>query len=170
MGMLGKSDKTKDGYNTGAFYINRFLTAYQYPPLEQLTDEAVRDYHLKNMLEGIGHYISSTNFSKERGSGYVGPSAKLTYFKAAKEVLKSKFPNHELWSSPLDSWWTGPNGMLKQFEKAADRHKQQDDNLIEERKSEPLYREIPEEENGMIRSKLGLDIVVDAKSNRRVAS
>ena len=101
-GALGKSNKTVQGYSTGEKYINRFLFNYNYPPLSNLTNEAVEGEHLLNFIENVGMFIATTNFDKD-GGGLVGASAKITYFKAAKEVFKYTFPSHELWRD--EEWW-----------------------------------------------------------------
>ena len=105
-------------------------------------------------------FIATTNFDKD-GGGLVGASAKITYFKAAKEVFKYTFPSHELWRD--EEWWGQKNGVFKRFEKAIERHKIEDPEISEGRKSEPLYRDV-KSSSAAIRAVYSGDIIVDAKS------
>ena len=161
--MLGKSDSTIKGYRTGELYINRFLAEYGYPSLIDLTEESVEGDHLINFIENVGNYIACTNFDKKDGGGeLVGASAKTTYFKAVKEVFRNKFPNHELWRDS-DDWWGKQGGVWKRFEKARDRHKIEDPDVTEGRKSEPLYRDVNASSKA-VRAVYSGDTIVDAKS------
>jgi len=145
-----------EGYQTGLTYTNKYLELYDYPPFDELSFEAVENEFLQELLGSIGTYVAGTNFVK-RGGGYVAESAKLTYFKAIKEIFKHKFPTHSAWNDK--QWWTD---MRKDFETHAKRHHIEDTDITVIRKSEPLYRDLDDDATAL-RAKYSNATQIDCK-------
>ncbi len=162
---MGQSEKTASGYGTAKGYITRYLVEER--PLgddnvqrfDDITMEHIEGEHLKIFFYGFCYWLATTAFFTSQKT-YLSTSNKETYFKNAKMALKEKFPDHELFGAQYVEWFTE---IKAKFVKECNRSRSEDADIAEERKSEPLYRDLSTSLRAVRAKYLGL-YHVDAKS------
>ena len=130
-----KAEKTAEGYSGGLLYINKFLNEKKFPQFCDLTEEHVEGDHMANFLDNIFHWFATTSFKIP--SGWLANSSKETRFKQIKQVFKEKFSRHELMHN--EDYWVDTK---KWFDKKIKNHRMNDTEVVELRKSVPLYRDL----------------------------
>ena len=156
-GRIGRSDKTADGYKTADVYLAKFLEVKGKPQLKDLSEEEVEGEHLEVLLEDLCYWFAHTNFTAGN-TGSIVTKSKKGYLDKMKGIIQGKFKKHELFKN--ESWW---NDLRSSFQKECDRTRILDENTTEERKSEPLYRDLKDDKS-LLRAKY-LDLsIVDARS------
>ncbi|KAL7494080.1 hypothetical protein ACHAWT_003130 [Skeletonema menzelii] len=140
---MGLADKTVDGDGTSIKYLNIYLSKFDQWPgvnsIDDITDEHVEGECLKNFFLNFVYWVGTTAMEKDRGTGYLENSAKLTYYKSVKRVLINKFPDN-IFSTNASNDWHASKRIY--FEKLCKRSKIQNEEEKVERKSEPLYRDL----------------------------
>lgn len=162
---MGQSEKTAAGNATAKGYINRYLV--EESPLgdetvgtfDDITMEHIEGEHLKNFFYGFCYWLATTAFFTSHKT-YLSTSNKETYFKRAKMALKEKFPDHDLFGLQHVEWFAE---LKAKFMKECNRSRSEDAEIAEERKSEPLYRDLSTELTAVRAKYLGLNRV-DAKT------
>lgn len=141
---LGVADNTKIGRETARTYINNYLITRKpfgdddIKSLDDLTDLHVEGEHLQNLVHGFYYWLASTPFWT-RQKTHLSTKNKEAYFKSAKQVFKLKFPHHDLFQAHNKEWH---EEMTTKFTKECNRSRILDTDVIEVRKSEPLYRDV----------------------------
>lgn len=169
---MGRSLKAQEARDTAKVWMNKYLssgsdlstqeyTNTSYPHnLNELTFEYLEGDRMPIFLNAFGLWLSANKF-KTRIKTWLAPTVKVDYFKNAKEVLKDMFPEHTLFlAGRTDDWFIE---LKKKMEKQCNRTKSEDPEQTEERKSEPLYRDVSTDRT-VTRAKYLNDTPVDAKS------
>jgi hypothetical protein len=85
------------------------------PPLDDLTPVHVEADNLKMLIRDVAVYLAITKIPdrhSKKVEKYIGHQTKDQYLTKIKEMLRGKFPQHELWpSEPI--WFKGSNSSLK---------------------------------------------------------
>ncbi len=158
---LGVAENTAKERRTGISYINKFLDEGRPFGDDNITSfEAITPEHLEedNMMRFLQHFYGwladSAFFTRQ--NTWLSTENKIAYRKYAKNAIKEKFPNHPIFQNVWVEWH---KEMETKFRKQCDRSRQDDDNINETRKSEPLYRDVSNRDIfTAIRAKyLGLD-------------
>lgn len=155
---FGRSKKTLENYDGAIGFIDKYLAEKNFPPFKDLEDEHVEADHLENLIENIGWWFAETRFRTNQNT-WLGKSSKHERFKQMKECFKLKFKDHELFEGN-QSWFAD---LLGRFDKTCDRLWIQDPNISEERKSEPLYRDLDQNRSAIRAKYMGFEDV-DAKT------
>ena len=145
---MGISENREKNLRTAKSWLEKYLvsasnddqihTNTNYPSsLQLITEEHVEEDHLALFIEAAGWWLSSNSFWTRQNT-WLCKRAKTEFFKSWKEILKKMFPRHPAFMGSQD-WWTEIN---KRFTKHCDRARQEDPAIAEERKSEPLYRDL----------------------------
>jgi hypothetical protein len=153
--LLGRSDSQKKAYETAMVYMNRYaVTEKLYPKLINMTKEHVEGDCMEEYLEDFALWLAREQIVT-RQKTFLSTDSKAISFGLVKELLRLKFKEHDLWKRDESSWWTK---MRSDFKREAERARMNDDGIAEERKSEPLYRDVSS--SGIIRAKYtGLEAV-----------
>ena len=155
-----KSQKTAIGYRGAIVYINKWLALKDFPQFCDLTDEHVQEDHLSNFLDNIYHWFATTSFPNP--TGYMANTSKDTKFSQIKQVFKNSFPTHSLWKN--EEYWKETK---KWYEMKCKNSRMNDPEVVEIRKSVPLYRDLSGR-NTSVRAKFmcegSFKTVVDAKT------
>jgi hypothetical protein len=116
--------------------------------------------NLLDLIEDLaGWFASEQIFTKQKT--WLQTDSKAVSLGLMKELFCHKFSDHELWKKEESSWWTD---LRRNFKRACERSRMNDDNVANERKTEPLYRDIStKHHSGLLRAKYhGLE-PVDAR-------
>ena len=153
--LLGRSDSQKKAYETAMVYMNRYaVTEKLYPKLINMTKEHVEGDCMEEYLEDFALWLAREQIVT-RQKTFLSTDSKAISFGLVKELLRLKFKEHDLRKRDESSWWTK---MRSDFKREAERARMNDDGIAEERKSEPLYRDVSS--SGIIRAKYtGLEAV-----------
>jgi len=147
---MGQSGNRGKNIVTAKLWLNRYLlngneanevfTNTNYPNLlSDLTEEHVEGDNVGILLEAAGVWLATNEFSTRQGAALLA-TCKKEYFKNWVVVLRDQFPSHALLlRSTVNDWFPE---MLKRFEKHCARSRQDNLAISEDRKSEPLYRNI----------------------------
>mmetsp|Transcript_28955 Transcript_28955/g.61177 ORF Transcript_28955/g.61177 Transcript_28955/m.61177 type:complete len:158 (+) Transcript_28955:468-941(+) len=109
--------KTQEGHDTATKWMNKYLASNEnmlegnleynrnYPQsLDELTYSFMEGERLEIFLGAFGLWLSANKF-RTRQNTWLDVTCKEAYFKAAKEVLKTKFPQHHLFQAGQSSEW-----------------------------------------------------------------
>ena len=159
---LGLSGNSTNNRNTGLTWINRYLREEapfgddDIVTFSQITTAHVEGDNLQKFIHGFYSWLANNAFRTNQNT-WLSTDNKIQYQKYAKQVIKAQFDNHPLFSALNNEWH---EEMVKKFKAACDRSRQNDDNINEVRKSEPLYRDTSERDStAAIRAKfLGLNV------------
>jgi hypothetical protein len=147
---MGQSGNRGKNIVTAKLWLNRYLlngneanevfTNTNYPNLlSDFTEEHVEGDNVGILLEAAGVWLATNEFSTRQGAALLA-TCKKEYFKNWVVVLRDQFPSHALLlRSTVNDWFPE---MLKRFEKHCARSRQDNLAISEDRKSEPLYRNI----------------------------
>jgi len=111
-------------------------------------------------FECIGLWLATGNFPTRQNT-FLTVDVKVEYFKLIKEVLKETFSSHYLFQPNHPNEWY--EDLMNRFKKECKRSRCEDPTVFDVRKSEPLYRDLGEDDSGVRAKYLGLH-PVDAKS------
>jgi hypothetical protein len=147
---MGVSDNRDKNIVTARNWLNRYLmsdsesealyTNNNYPKLlSSFTDEHVEGDHLTMLLEAAGVWLASNAF-RTRQNSWLEKGCKKEFFKNWVIVLTGMFPHHPSFKCTND-WFPD---ILKRFMKHCVRSRLDDPAIADERKSEPLYRNVSE--------------------------
>ena len=141
---LGLADNTVQTRNTGLFYINKFLSEMKpfgddgIGSFTQVTPEHVEGDNLEKFMNGFYCWLAKTAFRTKLNT-WLSTDKKMQYQKYAKQVIRERFPDHHLFSDRCIEWH---NDIVKAFKRQCDRSRQLDENINEERKSQPLHPDV----------------------------
>ena len=107
--------------------------------LDEMTEEHLEEEHLILFLNSVGLWLASNQFMT-RLHDWLGVKTKMEYYDGMKFVLKEKFPRHTYFHPTLLTEWAAD--LRKKFKTHATRSRMEDDGVVTERKSEPLYRDL----------------------------
>jgi hypothetical protein len=112
---------------------------------------------LEDYLQDYGGWFARERILTKQKT-FLATDSKVISFGLAKDILRHKFKEHDLWKRDETGWWTE---MCSDFKKESDRMRMNDDNIAQERKSEPLYRDVSSSgQSKFVRAKYaGLDVV-----------
>ena len=172
---LGVGPSRKKSYLAGRYWIDCWLGSslgpdYVHPnlhwptSLDALTLTHIEGDHLLSFCTEFGAWFARNQFeTRQKGTTQnMLPSSKLTFFKTMKNTLSKMISGHPYLTSTQDRWWTE---IIAAFSRENTRAAVLDPEVIQERHSEPLYRDItgdtPEHDGknmatapeGLIRSK-----------------
>jgi hypothetical protein len=160
---MGLAEKTTEAHKTAKYWIQKYLSSESntnYPSdINKLTYEYLEEENMQIFMEMVGLWLSTGRFWTRQNT-FLGNDVKATYFKNMKELLKSTFPHHYLFQPYYPSDWFSE--MLKRFEKECQRNRLEDPEVSDERKSEPLYRDLCSSDIG-VRAKYLPLLPVDAR-------
>ena len=105
--------------------------------IDALTDLHVEGDNLERILKQMLYAYATTNVPKARGEGYMKAESKRTYVSKIKELIKTKFPNHDYWKNG-DNW----TGLYNEFLRAAQRTEQLGGQDAGTTKSIPIYKDL----------------------------
>lgn len=129
---------TADGLASAIKYVDKFFIARGVRErYSTLTDEDVEGDHLRHIFDNLFHWFATTSFPVNSASGYMVLSGKDTKYKQMKSAFQKKFPNHPLFKD--DSYWSTTKSL---FTKKCRNSSITDTDIIDERRSVPLYRTI----------------------------
>jgi hypothetical protein len=146
---MGQSVNRDKNIGTARVWLNRYLmngsdvpeffTNTNYPSLlSSLTEEHVEGDNLCIFMEAAGIWLASNEFSTRQGSCLLS-TCKKEFFKNWVAVLKIAFPRHPMLQGTTNEWFPD---MLRRFMKHCSRSRQDNIAIAEDRKSEPLYRNV----------------------------
>ena len=130
--------------NTGLFYINKFLSEMtpfgddDIGSFTQVTPQHVEGDNLEKIMNGFYCWLDKTAFRIKLNT-WLSTDKKMQYQKYAKQVIRERFPDHHLFSDRYIEWH---NDIVKAFKRQCDRSRQLDENINEERKSQPLHPDV----------------------------
>lgn len=105
---------------------------------EQLTPEHVEGDNLQKFMRGFYIWLAETPFSTKQNT-WLATDQKVLYQRSAKQVMRERFKDHDLFSVQNNDWHEEITAL---FKKQCQRSRYLDDNINEVRKSEPLYRDV----------------------------
>ena len=106
--------------------------------LVKLEEKYIKGPHIRPFLGTFGSWFAMNRLTKLNGKGILEPSSKEAYFKAVKDGLKKKFPNHTWLNEETPNWWYNLPHRFKRNAKVAS---QKDPHQFKEAKSSSLYRD-----------------------------
>jgi len=112
---------------------------------------------LEDYLQDYGGWFARERILTKQKT-FLATDSKVISFGLAKDILRHKFKEHDLWKRDETGLWTE---MRSDFKKESDRMRMNDDNIAQERKSKPLYRDVSSSgQSNFVRTKYaGLDVV-----------
>ena len=158
---LGVADNTAKERRTGKSYINKFLGEMRpfgddnITTFDAITPEHLEEDNMMRFIQNFYGWLANTAvFTRQKT--WLSTDNKIAYRKYAKNAIRQKFPTHPIFQNVWVEWH---EEMEKKFRRQCNRARQNDDNINETRKSEPLYRDVSHRERfPAIRAKyLGLN-------------
>jgi hypothetical protein len=146
---LGISENTANTRATGRKYLNQFMREEQpfgddnIQTMDMLTPAYVDGDNLERFIQRFYTWLGSTAFWTSQNT-WLSTENKIQYRKYAKQALREQFPTHPIFGAAYAEWH---EEIEKNFKKTCKRSRQDDDNITEVRKSEPLYRDVTSRDN-----------------------
>lgn len=107
--------------------------------MEEVTIDILAQDHMVPFVSRFASWFANNELPKLKGEGNLVASAKKTYFKAVKQALVSRYPEHPLFRMNADTkWW---QDILDRFGRDSNRADQNDHSQSNAVKSAPLYRD-----------------------------
>ena len=142
---LGVADNTQKRLDTGVYYINMYMEKTKpfgddnITRFQDLTDPFVAGDNLEKFMLNFYHWFATTPIQTKQKT-WLSTEMKGEYQKSAKEAIKARFPKHVVFTAKeYDTWH---DDVKSRFLKQCARSRLLDENISEERKSEPLYRDV----------------------------
>ena len=122
-----------------------------------MTNEHVEGNCMEDYLQDYGGWFARERILTKQKT-FLATDSKVISFGLAKDILRHKFKEHDLWKRDETGWWTE---MHSDFKKESNKMRMNDENIAQERKSEPLYWDVSSsgQSNFVCAKYAGLDVV-----------
>lgn len=171
VGRLGLSPSAIEQRKLGLRFLQLYAQSYgnadqvftnnNYPQcFTVMTLEHIENEHVVPYLEGAGKWLAFNKFWTQRNT-WLQDKSKEDIFKVWIENIKDRFPSHPFVQlGDARTWFTDATA---RFRSEVKRERTLDPDLSEQRKSEPLYRDLGND-NELRRAKYRAEACIDRKS------